>query len=241
MTVLDGAFLAAKEDSEKIEAYYREFLNTDLIVPLIAPVDATDGKVVNETQAPVLVVELEGQRYIPVFDSLERFQAWVPQPLHYIQLKAKALVAGLDGSSLIFLNTNTPYAKVFMKEEILGLQSLLQGAGNVTYPAGDTLWVRDANRPDPKIVACLKENLAKNPDVLQAHLVEIAEQQDTAPHLLLMVECENAESYQALFSELDAALRGVMAPNQAMDLKAFAGDEIDAVIAENAKPLYLRD
>lgn len=122
-TPLDEAFISAVKDRKFANFFYDTFLNTVIYMPVRKEGHEQALGVELDLQDKFFpyFLNLENERAVPVFDSLERLESWGEgQKLDYLKIKAHLLLKILDSTMSIFLNGGTPFEYV-LKSEIIEL------------------------------------------------------------------------------------------------------------------------
>jgi hypothetical protein len=118
-TALDQHLAAAREDGSQADAYYELLLQSELFVPVwsakVSP-DAQGRSQDGDSFAPV-VIEMEGRRIVPLFDTQARLATWAEREIEFIALAGQILFEILDPAFEFVLNPGTDHVKVFSVEE----------------------------------------------------------------------------------------------------------------------------
>lgn len=86
ITPLDKALVAAQQNAELQSAFYNVFLGSQLFIPTLDhPVqDSTIHRSQAGEKFTPYVVEYNGKKYLPVFDSIERLSKWIQKQAAYV-------------------------------------------------------------------------------------------------------------------------------------------------------------
>lgn len=132
MTSLDQAFKNLHDDPENVEKrneYYSLFLRTNYFVPAFDPeqgdVHKGEGSLDNPEQALPLVMEAEGKRYLLLFDSQERVDAWAGEAVKCLSVPGFVAVKMAAEGLHLALNVGTDCSKEFVPEEIAWLKAVV--------------------------------------------------------------------------------------------------------------------
>ncbi len=120
-TVVAAAY-ASEGQQEKVNKVYVTLFRTLLYMPVYTQDDE------DEPFSP-LYLEDAGKYFIPIFDSLERLQAWTVneyENLEYAEILGADVIRCI-GEAVVYLclNAGTDYYKEFSPDEILHLKKML--------------------------------------------------------------------------------------------------------------------
>jgi peptidyl-prolyl cis-trans isomerase C len=256
MTPLDSALRVAQQDPSRQNEFYSLFLNTELLVPIYeaqgigsAPRRATG----NEKFTPV-ILEANGKRYLPVFDTEERLVTWAKRKIQYLGIPAHALMESLDDSIMEslddsihwVLNVGTEYFKEFVSDEIKWLKSQMQSEAPQTHvhQKGTEIMIgQPAKTPSILIERLRRIFTLRNEEVKAAYLAQMMVQQPKEkPYLLLVIKMEpfSETVFQNIMKEVGIAAKGALGPAEILDMIPFKGGQIDSDIAKTIPPFFTR-
>jgi SseB protein N-terminal domain len=121
-TKLDKILESVGEDGN-LAPYFEELMSTTLIVPI----DPESESEIEEEADP-FVLEVEDMVFIPVFDTLDRFKAWVKdfgQDIKYLQLEGTEFFNAIDldqDEVHVVVNHLTDYEEIIYPENIQWIQ-----------------------------------------------------------------------------------------------------------------------
>ena len=127
MSELDKSFEKVLKDPEKYEAeYYELFLNSVIYVPTWDIPEEEKTRVLEEEESikPV-IIDVEGKKTIPIFDSKERLSEWAQgQDIGIAGLSGFDVISLLGSDFYLMLNVNSEHLKEFSPEEVKWLLSV---------------------------------------------------------------------------------------------------------------------
>lgn len=132
MTPLDQALKDLHDDPENVEKrheYYNLFLQTRYFVPAFdqdqGDIHKGEGTLDNPEEALPLVMEAEGNRYLLLFDSQERVDAWAGQAVKCLLVPGFVAVTMAAEGLRLALNVGTDCSKEFVPEEVAWLKAVV--------------------------------------------------------------------------------------------------------------------
>lgn len=250
MTELDKALAAAQQDQAKGDAFYSLFLNSDVLIPTrdaAAPESGSRRSQENESFSPI-VVENEGVPFLPIFDRMERLEAWAQgQEITYVQMPAHALIrSSLDPKLHIALNVGTPYFKDFLPDELAWLRLAFeeQKPSAFTVPAGTKVFVGAPAKVPDGLEASLTACMSRNREVQEAYLGQIHfDLPGEKPQLFLVLKLEavGQEYLQNINEDVGVATRGLLGEQEALTMQVYDGKGISSEVVDTVKPFYTRE
>ncbi len=111
-------------DAKSQSKYYDLFLNATFFVPTLD--DREQGGGGDDDQVLPLVMEVEGEDYLMLFDSEERLNAWSEEQSVSVQVPGHLLAATTLPPLRWALNVGTPYSKQFLPDEIAWLREVVE-------------------------------------------------------------------------------------------------------------------
>lgn len=247
MTSLDSALRAARQDPAYQNDFYNLFLNSQLIVPIreSSGVGSSPARTKGGESFVPVILQVEGKKYLPVFDTAERLQAWAKREIRFLAIPAHALLESLDSSIHWILNLGTDYFKEFVSDEIKWLKERIRSAAPQpeTLSKGSEVRFRRPAKVRSKLLKGLHLIFERNPEVSAAHLAEIlVEKPGEKPHLLLVIRLEpfSGAALQAIAREVGILTKGALGPSEYLDILPFTGNSVDAEIVKTIPAFYAR-
>ncbi|HXM51000.1 MAG TPA: enhanced serine sensitivity protein SseB C-terminal domain-containing protein [Pyrinomonadaceae bacterium] len=246
MTPLDKALQAAQSDRSRTNDFYNLFLATDLYVPThdASKVEsgsrrATEG----ETFSPVIVTN-KGTNFLPIFDTLERLQAWAAgHELTYVRMPAHALVGSIDSRLHLALNVGTDHFKEFATEEVKWLQNSVLATGTQqSVPAGTEVLVGTPAKIPNGLEGALTRCLNRNKEIKAGYLGQVIyARQGEKSHLVLVLQVEPVDEavFAAIAHDAGVTARGILGAGEYLDIMRDDGRGIAATIVRQVKPFYV--
>jgi len=245
MTPLDRALDAAMADPEAQKIFYNVFLNSEIFVPVQEPSNANEAKDLGprpDTFTPLLIASKD-KAYLPLFDSLERLQAWAKGGMKYISLPGYALLEGLEGNVHLVLNLGTEHVKEFFLEEIQWLKELV--AANkpqiAKYEGGTRLKISTQEIPE-SLREPLVQSLGQNSEVEAAYLVQIhlPDSPKENPHWLLVIKMVAGmeSAFNSIAEHIAQLVHPCLPQTEFLDILPYAGEELEVAVVKRAEPFY---
>lgn len=131
MTELDQALVTMRAnptDNVSQSAYYDLFLNATFLVPTLSPEQAQEValEAAAAGEALPLVVEVDGNEYLMLFDTPERMHAWTKSDASFVEVPG-SMLASMSLPPLHWaLNVDTEYSKSFLPDEIAWLREVVE-------------------------------------------------------------------------------------------------------------------
>ncbi|HEX5734554.1 MAG TPA: enhanced serine sensitivity protein SseB C-terminal domain-containing protein [Blastocatellia bacterium] len=247
MTPLDKALQAARQDKSKANEFYNLFLKTDIYIPTHDTPKKPNTKRRagdDEKFTPVLLTH-EGKTLLPIFDTLERLEAWANRPIGFIRISAHALLEAIDSSFHIALNLGTDYFKDFVSDEIKALQNTVRGATprEQKVPAGTEVLVGAPAKIPKGLEAALRACLSKSKEIKAAYLGQVMYMAEgEKPHLVLVLEVGEAteDVFSAIVKDVGIAVMGLLKDGDYLDIQKYEGRDPEATIVKQVKLFYVR-
>lgn len=110
----------AQGNSKEANKAYLEFIKANFIIPI-----ETQS---NEDSPEVLFLEENGQRFLPVFTTVESLDAWakdIKNDIQLLKLSGVDLLKGIGGEVYVCLNIGSPSYKEFNPSEIARMKSIV--------------------------------------------------------------------------------------------------------------------
>lgn len=130
MTDLDKALEVLRKDMNdpgSQSKFFDIFLNTTFFVPTL-----DDQEILSacgegaEGQVLPLVIELDGNDYLMLFDSKERMQAWAQAEVESVEVPGYVLASTTRPPLHWALNAGSEYSKQFLPDEITWLRDVVE-------------------------------------------------------------------------------------------------------------------
>ena len=118
-TLLKTAY-DAEGSTDSANKFYVALFRTNLYMPV--KINKTDS--LEEPFSP-LYVQQDEHFFVPIFDSLERLQAWAGahhEKIDHVEITGEAVIRGLGSKAYLCLNVGTPFYKEFSPEELTRLK-----------------------------------------------------------------------------------------------------------------------
>lgn len=124
MTELEQAIARVYEangSDEMINKAYVVFFRSEIVMP-VSLLDDQD-----EPFSP-LYIEAEGKRFIPLFDSSEKFEVWLAsESMDHVKIKGADIIRGVGVDKIyLALNPGSLHYKEFEPDEIVRLKTMLK-------------------------------------------------------------------------------------------------------------------
>ena len=130
MTELDQALESLRQDMNDARSqskFYDLFLNATFFVPTQDGQDTSGaGDGAADGQVLPLVIEVEGNDYLMLFDSEERLHAWAQSKVVSVEVPGHLLAAITQPPLHWALNVGTAYSKQFRPDEIAWLREVVE-------------------------------------------------------------------------------------------------------------------
>ena len=129
MTELDQALVALRQnvaDAKSQSRFYDLFLNATFFVPSleVPPPDGSDAAVA-ETEVLPLIIEVEGNDYLMLFDTRERLNAWAQAEAPCVEVPGHVIAATTMPPLHWALNVGTEHSRKFLPDEITWLKEVV--------------------------------------------------------------------------------------------------------------------
>ena len=200
---LEEALVRAVENPATAPDFYRLLLENDLLVlgTVEGQEDATSQFSLEPGgQLKLVTGERNGERFLPVFSSLPRMQAYVQEESRYLSVKGRALLDLTRGAPVI-LNPGSDYGREFTPQQIEQLLDSQQIAmGEAEYPVA--------------LANALTAVFEKDAGVQTAWMINIAQGGESHP----LVGIETTGDMAALVAEIERAAQEKI-PGMVFDLQ----------------------
>ena len=245
MTPLDKALQAAQSDNSKVNDFYNLFLATDIYVPThdSSKVESGPRRTKEGETLSLVIFKDKDTDFLPIFDTLERLQAWAGHELTYVRMPAQALLQSIDSSLHLALNVGTDHFKEFVSDEVKGLQDSVRAAGTQqSVPAGTEVLVGTPAKIPSGLEAALTRCLNRNKEIKAGYLGQVMyARQGEKLHLILVLQVEPvAETvFAAIAHDAGITARGILGAGEYLDIMRNDGHGIAATIVGQVKPFYV--
>lgn len=127
---LDQALVALHQDMNDPKAqskFYDLFLNTTFCVPTLDPRELGSETAPPEGQVLPLIIAVEGNDYLMIFDSEERLKNWAGgESVKWVPVPGHVIAATAMPPLHIAMNVGTEYSKQFHPDEIAWLKEVVE-------------------------------------------------------------------------------------------------------------------
>jgi hypothetical protein len=236
---VEESLLRARNDPAARPDFYRALLAAELFV--IGRAEGADGgtsKGLNPgDRVMIMHIPYNDRSYIPVFSSFDRLRQWVREEVGYLAMPGRSLFENTPGAYFL-LNPDTQVAKELLPDEIQSL--LAPSLQEYTIDRPTEVRIGQPAVFPKDLVAALKAMFRSRPDVLSAHLAQIAFARDGSDaHLLIGIEATG--DWPPLSAEV-ARVLSEAAPGTVLDIMPLSRDPADAFSAELLRmtPFYKR-
>lgn len=250
MTSLDKALAASQHDQTKADAFYNLFLNSDVFIPTYSLTGTNNIGIRRSEEGESFtpfVVESDGTPFLPIFDTIERLQAWAEgKEMTYVCMPAHALIrSSLDPKLHIALNVGTSYFKEFVPDELDWLRQVFeqQKPSAFTVPAGTKVFIgAPASVPDGLIDAltiCMK----RNAEIEAAYLGQVYfDLEGEKPQLFLVLKMDSSgqQYFDNIKEDIGVATRGFLVKGEFITMQIYDGKGISSDVVSSVEPFYTR-
>lgn len=245
---LETLLMQASSDPGVRPAFYREFLNSDLLVLgklENVQTDAT-GRGVAQAGSTVSIAHWQdksGNPVVPVFSSLPRLQEAIKQHENYVQFNGKALLEMIGSSIPVILNPASSYGKEFLSQELASLidGTIFRQPESFVVPEDrQVLLGQPANYPHA-FVDALRSLFAHHPEVESAYLAWMHDPaSDTPPHTVVGIK--SSGSIEAILPDVGLVSESTLGPGEFADfVQVREGDTgLSRYMVESTEPFYKR-
>ena len=221
---IEIALLRAAQNPDAATDLYRAILNSDLLVlgTVAGQEDATQKVSLEPGGKLQLVVgDRNGEKFLPLFTSMTRMQAYLKEPGKFLAANGRALL-DLTRGAPVTLNPSSELARDFTPEEISRMLDSPILAGQPKVSMGLEVY-------PPGMVEVLTALFAKEPGVSAAWMIGV-EFVDRPGARIPLVGIETAGDMAALVSDIEQAAR-----------TSLPGLEFDLQRVDRAQPRGMAD
>ncbi len=174
-----------------------------------------------------------------VFDDPKEFER-----AKWIRMKARDLLSALLPDVGLVLNPRSRFGKEFTPEEIKGILngSILAQEGKSPIPPGTQYYLRAPKVLPDKLVDALTRYFRETGDVREAYMAEILVPSSGEPsHLILGITRKEgtARKMGEIVASLDRIVKGIMGPNEIVDVVEMGKGQLQAFMREQTKPFFI--
>jgi hypothetical protein len=241
---LERLLIAAATDPAARPDFYRGIVQHELFVVSEGDKPERQGRFVTEanTSLQIRLIELDGKLHAPIFTSVERISAVVPQEVGFVAMKGDAMLSLLRGKDLV-MNPGADYGKIFTAHEVEGLLD-----GSIFRPqeirdvGGKKILLGQPKDYPHHITEALSRLFARSRIVKAAYLAHaFIPEVDQAPNTLIGLEVDG--DWHKVVEEAGIVIREVAKPGEIVDfvpLRPHATDTIGDYMQKQTKPFYVR-
>jgi len=216
---LEHALVAAAADASARPLFYRLLLESPLLIldASSPPPAEHETTVLKEgTQVQAVCVDLNGVAHTAVFSSLAVLQNFVRSEHKYLSMLGRDLLSLVRGSHLI-LNPGADYGKQILPGEIDDILSGAAVRGYATHVVKEDTRVLlgQPSKPPTHLTVALSSVFQSRKDVREAYLALCSWPESGEQHLIVGIDTTG--DWDALMSDVSAALRASARPNEIVD------------------------
>jgi hypothetical protein len=241
---LESALIRATKEPAARPDFYRLLLESDLLV--LGTIEKRETAAGAAALSPGDNVQLasaqaNGRSYIPVFSSMTRLQTYIREEQKYLSMNGLSLFEMAVGATFV-LNPGSDYGKELLPAEIANLLNPgAQGPRKVTLDKPTNVLIGQPAVYPHDLVNALKEAFTARPNVLAAHLIQIAfSGRDEPSHPLIGVEVIG--DWQPISVEI-GRIAGLVAPGVLLDAAPIDRTKTDDTLTAallKVPPFYSR-
>lgn len=240
---LEESLMKAADDPAHRPQFYRDFVNSDILVVRHGPPPEREAQTVLEAgmQLQIAPVELNGKTYLPIFSSLPRLQAVIEEEVGYLRLNALKFLEITRGAD-VMLNPGSGYGKEFTKDEIASLID-----GTIWEPSATHLVERETEvllgQPAryPHALTDALSRLFKNRKEVRAAYVAHFHDPSRTERAHTLVGVEAADDFEAVVAEAGIVARDIEVPDPPVEfIRVGAGGGLDDYFLKSSEPFYRR-
>jgi len=213
---LEQTLLKAVTDHASAPAFYRQLMDSEVLV--LGTVHGREEEQERFTLAPggqikLVPGEAEGKKFLPVFTSLTRMQAYVQAESKYLGIRCRDVLEMTRGVA-VHLNPGSDFARLIPPEEI---QELLGGPARANQPKTIT---GEVDYPQ-QLVDALTALFETRTDAASAWMIQVTfADRAREPHPLVGVEfdSEGAGAMSSLMPQIER-MAEIAAPGLVFDVQ----------------------
>ena len=242
---LERSLMKAADDPAHRPQFYRDLAGADLFV-------VQHGGDLPEQEQPVMLqagssvqlrhMERDGKTYLPIFTSLRRLEAVLPDKATYLRMNAREFLKLTRGATLL-LNPGSAYGKEITPEEAASFAD-----GSIWQPENSRTVARDTQvllgqpaRYPTELTTALARFFKTKKQVKRAWLAHFHDpSRDEGAHTLVAIEA--AGDFAALSAETGIVARNIVVPDPPVDIVAITdeGSPFENYFLKQTKPFYAR-
>lgn len=261
-SALEQALIAMDQRRMSPGDFYQRLLATEIFVPTILRDDQGEDEEAYVTDAPedfsLLVMDVDGQQAVPMFDDFDRLQSWANESgseVGYIGIGADMLLSIMDPDLAIAFFAGNEGFYLFDPETLENLKDpeveLLDEAP--ADPSDDPIMIDvPDNVPEGLIDALSSALQARDGDVLEARLLTLSASQpgqedggDSEARLtvgMTMREGSGREESDELFNDVaqdvTKAANAFLQPDELLQFLNLTGTDLGDSLAETLPPFF---
>jgi len=233
---LEALLLQAAVNSGERLAFYRTFLEWELVVPgtTVKDIDGSlDDMDSGETLLHLRYLESEGRQGLPVFSSLDKFHQVMTAEAAYIKVNTRLLLEMTGTDDPWLLNPGFVPSKTIIPEELEALQdgTIMDYGWSLLSEQAQREWLERHLAPIPdERLAEIRAHLASCPAVGKAYLIRTYQpSMGREPNVLIGLELDGGD--RMTNAELIRSL------NESLAQRSHAQLSIDWVVLDEADSL----
>lgn len=240
---LERLLIDAAEDPAARPAFYREILDEELFVITEGQTPEREREFVTDkdTSFQLRLLEIEDKLYVPIFTSVERISAIIPNKMGFAAMKGRDVLAMLRGKELV-LNPGADYGKMFSPEEVEGILD-----GSIFNPqerlgAGTKILIGEPAEFPQHIADALSSYFKRSHEVKTAYLaLAFVDEADKQPDTMIGLEASG--DWNRIVEEAGLVVRQVIKPGEAVGfvhVGESSDDFVSSFLRQHIKPFYKR-
>jgi hypothetical protein len=244
INTLEEKLIEAMNEPSARPDFYRELRNSQIYTiqggadPIQEKSELAAGQSVQ-----LLSVEMDGKRYIPIFSSLPRMQAFIQEPVQYLEIHALNFFQLTKGADLL-LNPGSPFGKEFSAGEI---ESILNGSifnaqeSYVIEKNTQTMIGQPAEPPAELLAELSKVFEERLKNVICAYNAQVFNPRtDQAPRTLIAVSyIGKGDDIIAEAGKVAESVQVPFPPVEFIELNGSSG--LEGYFEDSCKPFYLKE
>ena len=242
---LERSLMQAADDPAHRPQFYRDLAGADLFV-------VQHGGSLPEREQPAALqagstiqlrhLERDGKTYLPVFSSLLRLEAVLPEKAAYLRMNARELLKLTQGATLL-LNPGSAYGKEITPAEAASIAdgTIWQPENSRTVAHDTQVLLGQPARYPTALATALARFFKTKRQVKRAWLAHFHDPaQHEAAHTLIAIEATG--DFAALSAETGIVARNIEVPDPPVDIVAVtgAGSGFDDYFLKQTPPFYRR-
>lgn len=241
-TLEEKLIKAVNEPSARPDFYY-ELRNSEIYAiqggtnPVQETTELTAGQSVQ-----LLSVEMNGKRYIPIFSSLTRMQAFIQEPVQYLAINAVHFFNLTKGADLL-LNPGSPFGKEFTAQEIEAILngSVFNAQEAYVVEKNTQTMIGPPAEPPTELLNELSKVFDSLKNVICAYNAQVFNPRtDQAPRTLIAVSyIGKGDQIIAEAGKVAESVQVQYPPVQFIELNGSSG--LESYFESKCKPFYLKE